>query len=551
MRIKFPSCLVGNLAAVILLGGCSFFSPITPANQGEIFKAQQASDAVDLLQVDATNQAVEITFSDPIPETLKQQIVQAQENQVVQTSAALEVSLSKEGVPAGIWIYVAAAAFPSLQDQITEDQIRNLWQGKPSDEVWTQLYIQEADAELLQTRFGEMNSKTVSLVSMDDAVKLAWQEPHSLFIFPFEQLNPRWKILQFDGVSIFSRPFDDQTYPLAFHYQLSSANPLTVLPEAGLPFMNYDPSKMASVLLTGVTALARATAAKMDNEGVDFPASSIREVLLDADITHISNEVSFAKDCPLADASQATVMFCSRPEYFDLFKSTDVDVVELSGNHLIDWSMNGFVYSLQLYKDAGIAIYAGGENQADARKPYKTEVNGNKIAFLGCNPAGPETVWATDTMPGVANCDDEWMIPAVESLVAEGYLPIVTMQHFETYAMEPNPQQKYDFLNLSAHGAVVVSGSQAHLPQGMAFVGDHFVHYGLGNLFFDQMDIPVVGTRREFLDRHIFYDGKYIQTEIITAMLEDYARPRLMSEEERTQFLTDIYKASGWIKEEE
>jgi poly-gamma-glutamate synthesis protein (capsule biosynthesis protein) len=106
-------------------------------------------------------------------------------------------------------------------------------------------------------------------------------------------------------------------------------------------------------------------------------------------------------------------------------------------------------------------------------------------------------------------------------------------------------------LNLSAHGAVIVSGSQAHLPQGMTFVGDHFVHYGLGNLFFDQMDIPVVGTRREFLDRHVIYDGKYIQTELITAMLEDYARPRLMTEEERQLFLTDIFTASGWMQAEE
>jgi hypothetical protein len=31
-----------------------------------------------------------------------------------------------------------------------------------------------------------------------------------------------------------------------------------------------------------------------------------------------------------------------------------------------------------------------------------------------------------------------------------------------------------------------------------------------------------------------------------TAMLEDYARPRPMTEEERRQFLTDIFTAGGW-----
>ncbi|NMB86938.1 MAG: hypothetical protein GYA17_01185, partial [Chloroflexi bacterium] len=69
---------------------------------------------------------------------------------------------------------------------------------------------------------------------------------------------------------------------------------------------------------------------------------------------------------------------------------------------------------------------------------------------------------------------------------------------------------------------------------------------GLGNLFFDQMDIPVVGTRREFLDRHVFYDGRYISTQLLTAMLEDYARPRPMTAEERTQMLQDAFADSVW-----
>jgi len=99
---------------------------------------------------------------------------------------------------------------------------------------------------------------------------------------------------------------------------------------------------------------------------------------------------------------------------------------------------------------------------------------------------------------------------------------------------------------LSNGGAVIVSGSQAHFPQVFEFMGDHFIHYGLGNLFFDQMDYPVIGTRREFLDRHIFYDGRYISTEILTAMLEDYAQPRPMTAEERQQFLSEYFNYSGW-----
>jgi poly-gamma-glutamate synthesis protein (capsule biosynthesis protein) len=547
MRNKYFVPLLIFVIGSILLGSCDYFSPISlDAITTRFAPGNTEAENEAAARADNVQEHPQITFPDAIPIALKERILEAARSQQLQPAGEAAVVFSDSAVLVGNWVYVAATAFPSLTDQITEKQILSLWQGKPIDDVWTRIYIQEADAQILALKYGEADPSRVRIVTPQNALKTAWEEPQALFIFPFEQIGPRWKVLQFKGKSMFSRPFAVEKYPLTIPYGIVSDSPIDIAQVPLLPFTNYDQNEMASVLMTGVTALVRATGAKMECDGMEFPASSIREILLDADLTHISNEVSFAEDCPPANAFQANVMFCSRPAYFDLLTSIDIDVVELSGNHLLDWSIPSFDYSLGLYKKAGMAVYAGGIDQKAAREPYKVEINGNKIAFLGCNPAGPATVWATDTSPGAADCRDDWMIAEVQQLVREGYLPIVTMQHFETYDMQPNPYQQADFLILSAHGAVIVSGSQAHLPQGMDFVGDHFIHYGLGNLFFDQMDIPVVGTRREFLDRHIFYDGKYIQTELITTMLEDYARPRLMTEDERRAFLGDIFGASSW-----
>ena len=108
----------------------------------------------------------------------------------------------------------------------------------------------------------------------------------------------------------------------------------------------------------------------------------------------------------------------------------------------------------------------------------------------------------------------------------------------------PSPSVREDFIAMENAGAIIVSGSQAHSPQGFEFVNNSFIHYGLGNLFFDQM--ASINTRREFIDRHVFYNGKYINTQVITSFLEDYARPRLMSMDERREFLEEIFKFSGW-----
>jgi len=99
-------------------------------------------------------------------------------------------------------------------------------------------------------------------------------------------------------------------------------------------------------------------------------------------------------------------------------------------------------------------------------------------------------------------------------------------------------------------GADIVSGSQAHYAQKMEFYDGAFIHYGLGNLFFDQMgdqDWMPAGIRREFFDRYVIYDGKFISIELITAMLEDYSRPRIMNEDERASFLQDYFYYSGWM----
>jgi len=84
----------------------------------------------------------------------------------------------------------------------------------------------------------------------------------------------------------------------------------------------------------------------------------------------------------------------------------------------------------------------------------------------------------------------------------------------------------------------------------MEFYGDAFIHYGLGNMFFDQMgdqDWMPRGIRREFFDRYVIYDGRLISVELITAMLEDYSRPRLMTEQERAVFLQEYFFYSGWV----
>jgi poly-gamma-glutamate synthesis protein (capsule biosynthesis protein) len=110
--------------------------------------------------------------------------------------------------------------------------------------------------------------------------------------------------------------------------------------------------------------------------------------------------------------------------------------------------------------------------------------------------------------------------------------------------------QVREFELLSNAGAVIVQGSQSHFAQPKAFSSQGFIDYGPGNLFFDQMDRPVKGTRNEFITRYTFYRGELLSIELTTWILEDYAQPREMTPDERAAFLQLIFDASQAAMEE-
>jgi hypothetical protein len=205
-----------------------------------------------------------------------------------------------------------------------------------------------------------------------------------------------------------------------------------------------------------------------------------------------------------------------------------------------------------MYAQRGWLTFAGGRNLQDSLKPVLVENHGNKLAFIGCNFSGPPGDWATSASPGSAPCDFGQLETEITALRLQGYLPVMTFQYSEYYQSFPTHEERIDFLEMASAGAVIVSGSQAHMPASMEFSGGSFIHYGLGNLFFDQMShlMPdgslIHDTRNVFVDRHVFYAGRYIGTELLTYIIEDYARPRLMTGLERQELLNNIFSAAGW-----
>jgi poly-gamma-glutamate synthesis protein (capsule biosynthesis protein) len=462
-------------------------------------------------------------------------------------------------------VFVPVVSFFSLIEDITWEDFVNFWNGKiqnindiSGNEVEIKLVLSQEIFNILEKSLGTCNIKNLQILKNEDIPAALKNDEKAISIIPFDQIKPELKILNIGGMSVFDKDLDILKYPLAAFIEISGLNSQlnseivdeikTSVDE--LPYSNRDVSKLVTINMTGVTALTRQIAGKMDQKGILYPAEKILDVLKDADITHISDEISFVENCYAARPN--TVVFCSKPEYIELLKYIGTDVIELTGNHLNDYGSKWFTYTLDIYDREGIKYFGGGRNIADSYKPAIFNINGYRFAFIGANSFGPASDWAGENTPGSARInmwndvqkesDMKKFEDIVKELKQQGYIVIFTFQYMETYNYSPTEQQVKDFRRMRDAGADIVSGSQAHQPQGMEIRGDGFINYGLGNLFFGQASGQAV--KQGIIARHIFYDGKYINTNLITTIIEDQSQPRLMDGNERAELLKEIFKGS-------
>ncbi len=439
--------------------------------------------------------------------------------------------------------WAAVVPFDTVQDDITLDELTARWGGSAP------VLTTEAGVSQLPNVFGPLGEST-QVVSPEEMLAQLDENRDAIGIVPFEEINPRDKVLTVDGANVLSNQLQEGEYPLVYQITASGegASQLAARLGAALgPATNRDPGKLTSLVMTGVTAMARGTGAAIERAGNPaYPAEVIGPELAKADITHVSNEIPFIEGC-VVNNTENNLQLCSDPSYWAALELMGTDIVGLSGNHVNDFGRDGARESLGWYKENKIPVYGSGLTVDSACAPLLWESHGNTFAFIAALAYGPESAWVTDTEPGSCYYYEhkDRIISMVETLSKAVDVVAVELQYEETYFPYPTPTQVEEFRELRAAGADLVTGVQSHVPQAQEPYGaydeggDGMISYGLGNLYFDQM--WSWETRTELYARHAIYDGKLINTEILTGVLEDYAQPRWTTPEERAELLQTIF----------
>ncbi len=443
-------------------------------------------------------------------------------------------------------VFAVAVPFATLRDDIGFAELTAAWQGAAGSPM---VYTSLENLALLRPLLGDFGG---TLTPPDALLAALENNPGSLAVLPFDQLDPRFKALTVAGVNVLSNRFDRSTYPLAVVLEVQGPGAGALYPllqNAIQPVTNRDPARLTQLILTGVTAMSRVTALRMDQKGYEYPARVISDVFAAADITHISNEVPFLDDC-VADPTENNLILCSHPNYWAALAALGTDIVGLSGNHVNDFGREGARRSLAWYRENQIPVYGSGLNVNEACAPLLWEHHGNTFAFLAALAFFPEGAWATNEQPGACYYyhNQEILLALVRQLAQVVDVVAVELQYTETYTPFPTAAQVADFRELRAAGAQLVTGVQSHVPQAQEPYGvsdqggSGLISYGLGNLFFDQM--WSWETRTELAARHTVYGGQLLSTELLTLVLEDFAQPRWATAEERAEILSRIFAAA-------
>lgn len=479
----------------------------------------------------------QIEFDASVTEAEKQTILNAVSSQSIlfeePTTVSIKTATNIDDDKLVLSAYVPITNVYAVRQNITSEELTK-----------TKIYLPSDTSDVVRNGFvSSLKISQDSVYYIEDDFKEVSED--EIALAPIDQLNHEIKLLSLDD----NYYLDDFASGAVFRQVEFSGNNTETLANLDLSNLPNKDSTL-KVNMSGVTALTRLMMRKLSSvQDPKYFSAKIGEYLADADITHVSNEVSFQPGCQYSNTS-----FCSPPEFIETLKASGVDLVEITGNHNNDRGNAYNTDSINQYHELGWATFGGGLNSAEAAKPFVADQKGSKVSFLGYNMAdglGSGAI-AGDTTAGANFYTDEKAQADIKAAKEATDFVIVNIQYAECQAYpsgyveypvcdSPIPGQEADFKQLIDFGADMVVGSSAHQPQTYELYKNKPIFYGLGNMYFDQYQWP--GTERGIILTHYFVGGQLVQTKLLVTDFDENLQTRTASAEESSYLLERLNAA--------
>ena len=224
----------------------------------------------------------------------------------------------------------------------------------------------------------------------------------------------------------------------------------------------------------------------------------------------------------------------------------EIDVLNRANNHSFNFGVVGMDDTTDVLDKAGILHFGMGHTIEESRKAALAKVGGVTYAFLGYNGISDQWDGAEANSPGTNPLIDWLVVEDIKRELAAGHVVIPFFHWGTEYVYDPTEEQRA-FAQLAIdNGAAMVMGSHPHWVQAVETYKDKSIVYSLGNFVFDQE--WSLETKQGMIADVWMRGDAVLALDLVPVLIEDYHRPRRMSDDEAWPVLQHVWDASDLIR---
>lgn len=289
----------------------------------------------------------------------------------------------------------------------------------------------------------------------------------------------------------------------------------------------------------------------LKKKGLAYALEKVRPLTEGAEFVIVNQESPLSHDNDQWNPEQKW-HYNASPESAKLLAELGITAASLGNNHLFDRGPEGIADTKKFFAEAGVAVFGGGMNFAEALEPHVFETRYGKVAVVGLGEKHLYTPPATAGSPGTVLYNDENLSAAYTRAKALGADLLVAYVHWGDNYKPVGKDQKERAEAMVTAGFDLVVGHGPHIPQGVEFVGGIPVIYSLGNFVFGTLGrypdkkAPGYGVvLRSFLTERGFERFEF------TCLLIDNSKvryqPKVCPPEEAQKVLTGLHDKVEYV----
>lgn len=240
--------------------------------------------------------------------------------------------------------------------------------------------------------------------------------------------------------------------------------------------VNISSKNEIKILFGGDVMLDRYIRQIMQKKGSDFILSDIRNFLFENDIVianlegPITNSDSVSVESAIGERNN--YIFTFDPAAADFLKNSNIGVVNIGNNHILNFGVDGVVEAKKYLNESGVK-YFGNFDGNDSASEYILNMQGAKIGLVNCNQFSSD--FKNRTLEDIRK---------IKSKVST----VVVYAHwggeYEAGGIEDWERNlAHEFIDA---GADLIIGSHPHVIQEKEDYKGKIIYYSLGNFVFDQ-----------------------------------------------------------------